>query len=172
MTIITDYKQQALRVELKKHFTLGKGNGHLSLKLWDGNLKANSYMFHERTIEIIVNKGYKDEEIKQYKEMNDEIQTEILGNTPIEMCRQVFQQIIKQYKGGGVIAAQPICFAIWDYYKSKGSWQPNKFQMERYIKQIQQDYAEYYDKGTGNSASWVETKNHWFFEMFPQRSNY
>ena len=175
MTLITDYKTQALRVELKKYFTLGKGNGHMSLKTWDGDIKANSYMFHERDVEVIINKGYTEKQIEEFKTKNEVIQAEIAGNTPAEMCRQVFSKLIKQYPinyDGGILAPQTICYAIWDYYKTKGTWQPNKFQMERYIKQIQQDYAEYFDKGTGSSANWLKTKEHWFREMFPQRNNF
>lgn len=55
--LTTDYKSDALRKYLKGHFNLAKGNKHLSLKSWDGDEKACSYLFHEGT-EALISKGF------------------------------------------------------------------------------------------------------------------
>jgi len=47
LVIRTDVKQQAFRVRMKKVFDLGSGNEHMSIKNWDGNIDAISYLFHE-----------------------------------------------------------------------------------------------------------------------------
>jgi len=47
LVVATQVKEQAFRVRLKKVFNLGKGNEHLSVKSWDGNIDAISYLFHE-----------------------------------------------------------------------------------------------------------------------------
>lgn len=47
LVVATQVKDQAFRVRLKKVFNLGKGNEHLSLRSWDGNIDAISYLFHE-----------------------------------------------------------------------------------------------------------------------------
>jgi len=47
LVIRTNVKQQAFRVRLKKIFDLGSGNEHMSIKNWDGNIDAISYLFHE-----------------------------------------------------------------------------------------------------------------------------
>lgn len=47
MVIRTQVKGQAFRVRMRKVFPEGKGNGHISIKAWDGSADAVSYLFHE-----------------------------------------------------------------------------------------------------------------------------
>jgi len=47
IVIRTIIKPQAFRVRLKNTFPDGKGNEHMSIKAWDGDNKALSYLFHE-----------------------------------------------------------------------------------------------------------------------------
>lgn len=72
----TSVKEDAMRKRMKKLFTKGKGNGHMSIKPWidDG---AVSYCFHEQDECIVVNKGFTEEEITKAKKANGKIQEEI-----------------------------------------------------------------------------------------------
>jgi len=47
VVIRTSVKPQAFRVRMKTTFSDGKGNEHMSIKAWDGDNKALSYLFHE-----------------------------------------------------------------------------------------------------------------------------
>jgi len=59
-TVKTTVKPQAFRVRMKTAFPEGKGNGHMSIKPWDGSHDANSYMFHEPVEHLVCCKGYED----------------------------------------------------------------------------------------------------------------
>ena len=54
MVVRTHVKDQAFRVRMRKVFDQGKGNGHMSIKPWDGNIDAISYLFHENEDEPLV----------------------------------------------------------------------------------------------------------------------
>lgn len=78
LVIRTDVKPQAFRVRMKNIFTDGKGNGHMSIKAWDGNNDAISYLFHEDPeAQLIVRKGITDELIDRCKERNARVQEAI-----------------------------------------------------------------------------------------------
>lgn len=79
MVIRTDVKQQAFRKRMNKSFPDGKGNSHMSIKPWDGDDKALSYLFHEEqgdeTAEIVVCKGLTQERIDTLRAQNKTVQT-------------------------------------------------------------------------------------------------
>lgn len=54
-------------------FTLGKGNKHHSVKMWDGDEKALAYMFHEKKQVVVRNIGYSDDDIIRFKSINDSV---------------------------------------------------------------------------------------------------
>lgn len=76
MCIATSVKEEAMRKRMKKLFTKGKGNGHMSIKPWvdDG---AVSYCFHEQDECIVVNKGFSPDEIEKAKKDNKKVQEEV-----------------------------------------------------------------------------------------------
>ena len=164
-TLTTDYKHQALRVEFKRHFTLGKGNSHMSLRVCKNCEQENSYMFYKRpSTTILFNKLYTLDEIDKFKEAFI-IKDNIL-NTPKEMCKVVLDKLIKySCRGLKILQRHDICFAIWDYYKDKDDWFPDKLQMDRYISKIECGFAEYYYND--NPGSWNKLKETWFSQMYP-----
>lgn len=77
--IKTNAKDQAVRVRLRKIFDQGKGNGHLSIKPWDGRKEAISYLFHEDTDAVLVLRhNVSDETIAEAKQINRTIQQMVL----------------------------------------------------------------------------------------------
>jgi len=76
--IKTAVKDQAFRVRMKKVFDKGKGNAHMSIKPWDGNIDAVSYLFHEdENAETIVRHNVSEETITKARERNREVQAKI-----------------------------------------------------------------------------------------------
>lgn len=136
MLITTDYKQPALRAEFKKHFTLATGNRHLSIKKWDGNIKALAYLFHEGTQPTDI-KGFLDEELELAREINTQVKEVIKKNAPA----QVVEEATEYFRGKTPGAIQIFSY-IYDRYKNSGDWLPNKYQFERYIHRIQANLAE------------------------------
>lgn len=75
MVIKTQIKDQAFRVRMKKVFDKGKGNGHMSIKPWDGNIDALSYLFHEdEDAKLVVQHNVTDETIDKARSRNREVQ--------------------------------------------------------------------------------------------------
>jgi len=75
----TTAMNQTFRKRLKTLFTKGKGNGHMSVKDWDGNHDAISYLFHEDpTANLLVQKGFTDEDITKARERNKEVRGQVL----------------------------------------------------------------------------------------------
>lgn len=78
MVIKTQVKDQAFRVRMKKVFDKGKGNQHMSIKTWDGNIDAVSYLFHEdEDVKPIVQHNVSDETIEKARNRNREVQVKI-----------------------------------------------------------------------------------------------
>lgn len=75
LVIRTGLKDQALRVRLRKIFDQGKGNQHMSMKQWDGNSDAISYLFHEDAkADLFVKKNITDEFIEACRARNVRVQ--------------------------------------------------------------------------------------------------
>lgn len=74
----TQVKDDAFRKRMKKVFDSGKGNGHMSIKPWDGALEAISYLFHEdESAAIVVRNNVSEETILKAKERNRTIQEQV-----------------------------------------------------------------------------------------------
>jgi hypothetical protein len=78
LVIRTDVKPQAFRKRMKKLFPDGQGNAHMSIKPWDGDDKALSYLFHEEQGDekatIIVCKGLTQDRIDTLRQQNKTVQ--------------------------------------------------------------------------------------------------
>lgn len=74
IVIRTEVKSQAFRVRMRNAFPQGKGNSHMSIKSWDGDDKAISYLFHEEVgdeeAEILRWDGIPRERIDYFRQMN------------------------------------------------------------------------------------------------------
>jgi len=81
IVIRTKVKDQAFRVRMKKTFPDGKGNGHMSMKAWDGRDEAFSYLFHElepdEKEQIIASKGLDEARIQELRTLNNNIKTKV-----------------------------------------------------------------------------------------------
>lgn len=135
----TDYTQQALRKHLQTIFTLGKGNGHISIKIFDGARKGYSYVFHEHErsgFEVVLNRGFTGGELEEFKTMHLQIIENIKDNTPMKMLERVCENLIKEKPNKWRYYWDDIAYLIWDDLKARGAWMPNKFQLERYILKV------------------------------------
>jgi len=126
-----DYKKDALRKYLKGHFTQATGNRHLSLKDWDGDEKACSYMFHEGT-EPVIRKGFTDDQLDKFRIINDQVKLAIKKNAPA----QIVQDATEFFKDENP-HHQTIFVWIMRRLRANGDWLPNRYQMDRWIMRIQ-----------------------------------
>lgn len=78
LVIRTRVQEQTIRKRFKKMFDKGKGNGHMSIKTWDGALEAISYLFHEDSeAELVIRHNVADELIERARQLNNRVQEEV-----------------------------------------------------------------------------------------------
>jgi len=78
LVIKTSCLQQAFRFRLRKIFDAGKGNGHMSIKPWDGKQEAISYLFHEDpNALLVIQYNVSDETVASAKALNQQIQRDV-----------------------------------------------------------------------------------------------
>lgn len=86
-----------IRKRMKLIFNKGKGNGHMSIKKWDGNQDAVSYLFHEDPdAPLTFRKGISDEYILDSRNRNKRVQVEVAkakGNASWTLEQDVWEQI-------------------------------------------------------------------------------
>ncbi|MBV6343309.1 Rep family protein [Candidatus Magnetobacterium casense] len=98
MVIKTQVKDQAFRVRMKKVFDMGKGNAHMSIKPWDGNIDAISYLFHEdEDAKPIVQHNVSDETITKARERNREVQVK-MEEAKKRASWTIEQELLEHYK--------------------------------------------------------------------------
>lgn len=85
-----------LRARLNKLFDRAKGNGHISIKPWDGEIQANAYMFHESPDATpYISKAYTSEQLDQIRSYNRTIQ-EIKIRKPT-LTNIIVNNLLRQY---------------------------------------------------------------------------
>lgn len=72
-------QKQSFDIRFKKVFNPDKKSSW-STKPWDGQDAACSYLFHESTADVIINKGFSDEEIDKFKKLNESVQKVVAIN--------------------------------------------------------------------------------------------
>jgi len=74
IVVQTEVLGQAFRVRMRKIFDQGKGNAHMSIKPWDGNIDAIAYLFHEDpTAQLILQHNVSDETVAQARARNKQV---------------------------------------------------------------------------------------------------
>jgi len=78
LVVKTEIKDQAFRVRMKKIFDQAKGNQHMSIKSWDGDIDAVAYLFHEDPEgPLMIQHGFTDEYIAEARARNKHVQEKI-----------------------------------------------------------------------------------------------
>lgn len=154
MAVVSDRKNQAFRKELKRLFTKGKGNGHMSLKVWDGKKDYLTYMFHEENAEVVFNRRFEDEELKELRKVGQDIKLSVKENSPTKIC-----EIVAHAFRGSQPSAWELTRAVLDHCREKGEWFPNKFQMERWVMSIQCMLAE-------EESDWKSLREGWISSYY------
>lgn len=120
-----------MRVELQKQsfdkrlkvLLTDKTNRDWSSKIWDGQLQgAGSYMFHEDSEVIVVNKGFCEDEISRMREYNKEVKEKVKENVlkgPGACVERVLVKLQEREMVNGVMSVQQrrnfcISYFLWE----------------------------------------------------------
>lgn len=99
LVVRTDVQQQAFRVRMRKIFDQGKGNGHMSIKQWDGNNDAIAYLFHEdEDTTVLVQHNISDETVAQAKARNRQV-AEMVQASKAKASWHLEEIVYEQLKG-------------------------------------------------------------------------
>lgn len=137
MIVRTQVKDQAFRVRMKKVFDKGKGNGHMSIKPWDGCNDALAYMFHEdENATIVARRGVSDETIAEAKQRNQQVQREIAKSKERASWKledEVYERFLRRSDHDtDQIAKEIILLAL-----RSGRYLPNDFLLKAMVTKIQ-----------------------------------
>lgn len=98
LVIQTQVAGQAFRVRMRKIFDQGKGNGHMSIKPWDGSIDAIAYLFHEdEESDILVQHQVSDETVAQAKARNRQV-TEMVQASKAKAAWHLEGIVLEQIK--------------------------------------------------------------------------
>lgn len=77
--LTSELQKQSFDARLKTLFSWKKGSDYSS-KPWDGKDGACSYLFHESSACVIANKGFTEDDIARYKDLNQKVQEVVAVN--------------------------------------------------------------------------------------------
>lgn len=160
LVIKTNVKQQTLRVRMKKVFSEGKGNGHLSVKVWDGDDKAVSYLFHEDLqAPLVVRKCISDEYLEKAKQQCERIQCKVTLAKD-KASYKLEEIVLEHFKKEGedrpdrCLIAQQILLTAWRSDK----YAPNDWLLKSMVHRIQFKLCNGNDKMEEDLAYWLASK--------------
>lgn len=137
IVIGTQVKDQAIRVRLRKVFPEGKGNQHMSIKRWDGNEDALSYLFHEGGDPFVV-KGWEQGDLERFKNRNVQVKEAVekaKGKASYLLEDEVYNVLSKMREPprDDITIAKAIVRAAL----SSGKYIPNDFLLRSIVSRIQ-----------------------------------
>ena len=134
-------------------FDKGSGNGHLSIKGSDGNIKNYAYGFHESHKDTweFYSKGYTDAKLKEFQDVNTNIQKEIKDKSPSKMIDEIYAFYTAKKRTPD---DKEIFMSIFKWYKDNtNGYYPNKHQAHRYIIKLQ---AMFHSNTDEQFSKWTE----------------
>lgn len=133
LQLASDLQKQSLDVRVKHLFDV-KGHDYSS-KLWDGNKKTLSYLYHDKAGKVEVHMPLSDDEKKEVENLvvvYDEIVTTAKAKASYK-CVDVVLEAIKD--SGKYWNSRDICHYIFSGVR-EGKWHPPGSMMERYVDEI------------------------------------
>lgn len=133
--LTSQIQKQSFDVRVKKIYGV-KGNNQYSSKPWDGDDSACSYLFHEATAEVFVNRGYTEQDLDRFKKLNDDVQKVVAVNKSRAAHRHVDRVIEKINSSGKEWSRWDILREFIERIKTGEMYDPGDFMLKRYIEEI------------------------------------
>jgi len=137
LVIRTQVKMKAFRARFVKIFDLGKGNEHMSIKVWDGNDHAYSYMLHEDPDGMpFFRHNVSDEKVEEFRTINKSV-SELVANAKGKASFLLEEIVLKQLEKNREYSDLEIGMMIMRSAINQKKYHPNDFQMRLYVDRIQ-----------------------------------
>lgn len=132
LKLSSELQKQSVDSRFKKLYDVA--GAQYSSKLWDGDVKAMSYLYHDKKGEVINHMGLSDEEITKIKDLNDDIQKVVEENKK-RASHRVVEFVLAQANDGwdrfDIARCILTAVAHGEFYD------PGDFALERYINEIE-----------------------------------
>jgi len=137
LVVRTQCKLKAFRARFVKIFDLGKGNEHMSIKPWDGNNEAYSYMFHEAPQGVpFLAHNVSNEQVEEFRQMNLKVQ-EVVSKARGKASFLLEDIVLGHLEKGQNYTDFDIgCLIIKQAFASE-KYHPNDFQLRLMVDRIQ-----------------------------------
>lgn len=136
IVIKTQVKDQAFRVRMKKVFDQGKGNAHMSIKTWDGNIDAIAYLFHEDdNAPLVVQYNVSDETIEKARARNREVKLKV-EEAKTRASWRLEDEVFDQIRTGNPTQDEIAKALILTSLRS-GKYMPNDYLLKSMVTRIQ-----------------------------------
>lgn len=129
-------QKQSFALRLKNLFSIPKKSSY-ALDVWDGckTAGATGYLFHEDG-DIIVNKGFSQEEIGAAKLANDAVQRVVAINKQ-KASNKLVEKLYEKFK----LEKDPsrfdmLCYMLMEI-KDGNSYHPGEFMLKRYVEEVE-----------------------------------
>lgn len=144
----SELQKQSFDMRIKKIFDV-KGSAYSS-KPWDGGESACAYMFHESDdgFRILCNKGFTEDAIERFKELNRATQKVIEVNKQ-KASGRVVDRVLAEVTPDWT--KRDIAMRILKMIREGDVYEPGDFMLKRYIEEIysksrtNEQFAEYAD---------------------------
>lgn len=134
-------QKQSVLARLKTLYGV-RGNEQVSAKSWDGNSDACSYLFHDPVAEVILNKGFSESELQQFRSRNAEVQKIVDENKKRASFRCV-DRVLERIRAGEITRDyRPITMAVLKLIRDGEIYEPGDFMIKRYVEEIMSKSAE------------------------------
>lgn len=148
LTLIKPLQQQSVNVIFKKLFTEPRC---LSIKIWDGNIvgeSALSYLWHDASAEILFNKSFDDDAIKDSKLVCAGVVEEVnkrKQRAPGHCVSRILDEIIASKV---VWSDDRICMRILTMIREGEMYEPGDFLIQRYVNEIESKQPQPHSRWT------------------------
>lgn len=129
-------QKQSLDVRLKSVF--GVSGADYSSKLWDGNMEhgAGSYMYHDPSATEIYNKGFSDDDIKLFRQCNQQIQEVVEENKSRASGRCVERTLKTISESNRQWTRRDIAYQLLSDIRDDKMYECGDFVLKKYIEEI------------------------------------
>lgn len=148
ITTSTEIQQQSFNIRVKKLFAIEK-KSQFSVKVWNGEDGACSYMFHECNEVILINKGYSDDDISKFRELNSKVQEVIAINK--QRGGRVVDKLLERY-GDDTPSRREILNDMLEMVRDGEMYEPGDYQLMKYVEEVylkttgKVDFEEYVEE--------------------------
>lgn len=146
----SELQKQSIDVRIKNLFSV-KGADYSS-KPWDGSDSAGGYMFHDENYKLLANKGFSDDDIQRYVELNNKTQAVIAINKEKGANKNV-EAVLEEYKGTRP-ARKEVCISFLRRIKEGLMYDPGDWKLKSMVEEVlirstqnEREFMEYaYDR--------------------------